>query len=108
MEYTLKQTTQAKVLEVKTDAVIAKVLLDKEKRTFQKRQFDKAPFAHMNLSVNDFIQIMIYTKPGERKFVYNKINDPLVKKKFERKTYFEGLEGSKFFNPLPSENEDKL
>jgi len=106
--YTSKKTTYAKILEVKADAIIAKVLLNEEKRTFQKRQFDKAPFADMNLSVNDFVKITIYTKPGERKFVYSKINHPLIKKKFERKTYFKGLEDSKFFNPLPSENEDKL
>jgi len=103
------KTSYFKILEVNQNSISAKVLINKEKRTFQKRRFDIAPFAEMDLKVNDFVQMSITTTPGQRLFDYKKVaDDTEIKTIFEKQNHFKYFENSDLFKSLPIENEDNV
>lgn len=107
------KTTYFKVLEINKNSITAKVLINKEEKSFQKRRFDIEPFLEMNLKVNDIVQIITSTIPGQRTFNYHKIKDSSskfdeVKSLFIKKDYFKDLEISDLFKPLPVENEGNV
>ena len=85
------------IIEVEQDFVLINCLLDEEKKIFQIRRFDKAPFeGYINIEVGNFISIRSTTKPGSRLFEFSNESTDLSKY-FKKPDYFEGLEGSKFF-----------
>lgn len=103
------KTSHCKILEIHENSVTAKVLINKEERTFQKRRFDIEPLSELNLKVNDFVEITIITNPGQRIFNYQKVVDvAAIKPLFEKQTHFQNLENSDFFKPLPVNNEDNV
>lgn len=100
--YNHVETIEAQIINITQFQVILKCLLDKKTRTFQTRKFDKIPFEGLvDLKPNNFVKITIYTRPGERKFVYqNMYASDELKELFEPINYFEGLEDSPFFKSI--------
>ncbi|MEO6547717.1 MAG: hypothetical protein ABIN94_06940 [Ferruginibacter sp.] len=85
------------IIEVEQDFILINCLLDKEKKIFQIRRFDKTPFDnYINNEVGNYISIRSVTKPGSRLFEFNNETSDLSNY-FKKPNYFEGLEDSKFF-----------
>jgi len=85
------------IIEVEQDFVLINCLLDKGKKIYQIRRFDKLPFeGYINIVVGNFISIRSVTKPGSRLFEFNNEATDLAQY-FKKPNYFEGLEDSNFF-----------
>ena len=85
------------IIEVEQDYILINCLLDKEKKIFQIRRFDRTPFdSYINIEVGNYISIRSVTKPGSRLFEFNNETSDLSNY-FKKPNYFEGLEDSKFF-----------
>jgi hypothetical protein len=99
-----------KIMEVTQNKVIVKCLVDVDNKVFQIRKFDITPFqGTVNLKINQYIEIKIYTRSGERKFTYRNANSEKLHQLFEPVNYFEGVENSSFFKPTNnSQNEGNL
>jgi hypothetical protein len=91
------QEFYGEIIEVDEEVILINCLLDKEKRIFQVRRFDKGPFEnYIDLKVGSYILIKSITKPGNRIFEFhNELQD--LSKYFKKEDYFEGLENSSFF-----------
>lgn len=104
------KTIYGKILNIEEGKVTIKCLLNEEDRYFQVRKFEGEPFrGSVNLEVNQFVEIKIFTRSGERKFTYKNAPRRDLEEIFEPKNYFEGLDNSPFFNSLSSfqdENND--
>lgn len=99
--YSSVETIYAQILDVTPKQVILNCLLDKEQKIFQTRKFDKIPFENtVDLTLDKFVEIKIYTRPGERKFTYkNIVADAELKEIFEPEDLTH-LFDSSFFTPI--------
>lgn len=108
-EYDSIENIIGKILDVDDLKVTVKCLIDRESKLFQVKRFDKQPFVDaVNLEINQFIEINIFTRPGERKFTYQNYNKKDLISLFEPKNYFEDIDESQLFDPLPLTDENNL
>lgn len=99
-EYTREEVIIGKILELTDDKVVLKCLVDKENKIFQIRSFDKLPFeGAVTLAINQFVEIKILTRSGERRFLYKNTFGKNLNTYFTPPNIFEGLENSTFFKP---------
>lgn len=105
--YLSKENIKAKVLEISNDNIILKCLINEEEKIFQKRIFDIEPFTGLKINQNDYIDISILTKTGERKFSYTKNSKGYSDIFDEKENFFKGLDKIDFFKPSTS-NEDNI
>lgn len=67
----------AVIEEVHNDYLTLNCLIDRDKRIFQKRKFDKAPFNNtLDLFEGEGVNIKIMTRSGMRVFSYSKCEVP--------------------------------
>ncbi len=85
------------IIEIEEDFVLINCLLDKEKRVFQIRRFDKGPFEnYIDLKVGNYILLKSITKPGSRLFEFS--NEPSdLSNYFAKEDYFKELKETPFF-----------
>lgn len=102
-------TIWGEIIEITEYKVIIKCLLNEKDKSFQVRKFDKEPFlGAVKMEINQFVEIKISTRPGERRFTYQNATRGDLEEIFEPQNYLEGLEGSPFFQPLSSNNENNF
>ncbi len=101
--YISKERIKAKVLEISNEKFILKCLINENEKIFQKRIFDKEPFQGLNINENDYIDIEIQTKTGERKFIYKRSIIEYSDIFDEKEDFFKGLDNIDFFKPLSAD-----
>lgn len=90
------------ILEIDEETVILCCLIDEDEKHFQRRRFDRQFFeGKVNLAINQFVEMKIFTKPGEVKFTFANTNRQDLNEKFTPKDYFSQFEGTVLFQPLP-------
>ena len=102
--YSTVDTVYTKIMEIADDAVTGMCMLNQEDGKFEKRLYPAHVLSELNLKEGDVIAVTLYTKPGEIKSTYERADDFDGFETFKReKIYFQGLENSPLFQPLPSE-----
>jgi len=98
-EYVNEETVNTLILEKSDTYIILNCLVDSENQIFQKRKFEITPFEGMDIEVGDGLKIIIQTRTGERRYIFQK--DEIVKKLLTHKVdRFSKYAGSSFFpNP---------
>jgi hypothetical protein len=103
------EVVKAQIVEITKEKVSLRCLIDSDEKRYQIRNFDREPFEGVvPMEVGTFVEISIYTKPGERKFIYKHIDGESIEKLFEPENLFEEFIDSPMFKPLPSVSEDQL
>jgi hypothetical protein len=101
--------TTGQILEIQEEKVVIRCLIDEENKEFQIRNFDREPFeGAVIMEVGAFVGITVFTKPGERRFLFRSVAGDPIKHLFEPQNIFEEFIDSPIFNPIPSVDEDQL
>ena len=107
--YRSKVTMLGQILELRAEKVVINCLIDPATRAFEVRRFEREILeGAVNLKLGAFLEINIYTKPGERKIVFKSIPSKGNEEIFHTEEIFGELIGSTLFDPLPSTNDDQL
>jgi hypothetical protein len=107
--FSREEVVKAQIVEITEEKVSLRCLIESDERQFQIRKFDREPFEGVvPMEIGTFVEISIYTKPGERKFIYRHIDGESIEKLFETENIFEEFVDSPMFKPLPSVSEDQL
>lgn len=99
--YSTIKTVYAQIMGVTSYQVVLNCLIDKDQKKFQIKKFDKTPFEDaVDLTTNNFVEVKIFTRPGERKFTYRNIDLPNELKEIFEPEDLSHLFDPSFFNPI--------
>ncbi len=97
----LPQIIYGQILEIDTDTVILRCLIDETEGLFQKRRFDRQFFEKtVNLAINQFIEMKIFTIRSGVAFRFANAKRKDLVEKFTPKDYFSQFAGTALFQPL--------
>lgn len=109
-QFVSKAQIIGQILEIRPEKVVMNCLIDEDKQSFQVRRFDRELLEDaVLLRVGGFVEINIYSKPGERKFTFQALRQKTKSQLFAQEhNIFSELLNSSIFDPLPSTNDDQL
>ena len=96
------QVIYGQIIEIDTDKIILRCLIDEDEKLFQKRSFNRQLLeGAVNLSINQFVEMKIFTLSGGLTFLFSNANQEDLADKFTPKDYFSQFTHSALFQPLP-------